>query len=143
MFDVRVFFFGSALEVRRSMFDVRVFFFRSALKVRRSMFDVRVFLPFGEAFEVRRWMFDVRVSLGFLSINAERRTEEVKLADGRRFLSLFDFLRFDVGSSAFDVRCSHFLPFGVGCSMFAFLSSSVRRWKFGVRFSSLISEPTK
>ena len=41
MFDVRVF-FGSTLEVRRSMFDVRVFF-GSALDVRRSMFDVRVF----------------------------------------------------------------------------------------------------
>ena len=92
------------------------------------MFDVRVFLPFGEAFEVRRWMFDVRVSLGFLSINTERRTEEVKLADGRRFLSLFDFLRFDVGSSAFDVRCS----------MFAF--SSVRRWMFDVRVSLQFGE---
>ena len=54
--------------------------------------------------------------------NVERRTEEAKGTDGRRFLSLFDFLRFDVGRSAFDVRCSMFafssdtsLDFALNC----------------------------
>ena len=44
------------------MFDVRVFF-GSTLDVRRSMFDVRVSLPFG----VGSSAFDVRIFLGALT----------------------------------------------------------------------------
>jgi len=57
VFFLSLIFFGSTLEVRRSMFDVRVSIpFGEALEVRRSMFDVRVFF-FGSTLEVRRWMF--------------------------------------------------------------------------------------
>ena len=39
-----------------------------------------------------------------MNTNAERRTAEAKGMDSRRFLSLFDFLPFDVGRSMFNVR---------------------------------------